>query len=173
MQPLKERRPKRNLCECLSFRSSLCLRFRCGLLLLLLGISRVGVSAPGSHVPWGGAAFPDLRPYTSRDCLRHAQSACASSTYDALSSTRSVTMHRVSSLATRSAPQVGRMTRQRVSVRLLLEACSRLTNNTLKHARGFATGKDIRFGAEARSLIMRGVDKIADAVQVTLGPKVA
>lgn len=38
--------------------------------------------------------------------------------------------------------------------------------------RSFATiGKDIRFGSEARSLIMRGVDKIADAVQVTLGPK--
>jgi len=38
--------------------------------------------------------------------------------------------------------------------------------------RKFATiGKDIRFGSEARSLIMRGVDKIADAVQVTLGPK--
>jgi len=37
--------------------------------------------------------------------------------------------------------------------------------------RCFATGKDIRFGADARRLIMRGVDKIADAVQVTLGPK--
>ena len=38
--------------------------------------------------------------------------------------------------------------------------------------RNFATGKDIKFGAEARRAIMRGVDKIADAVQVTLGPKV-
>lgn len=38
--------------------------------------------------------------------------------------------------------------------------------------RTYATGKDIRFGAEARNHIMRGVDKIADAVQVTLGPKV-
>lgn len=34
-----------------------------------------------------------------------------------------------------------------------------------------ATGKDVRFGAEARALLLAGVDKLADAVQVTLGPK--
>jgi len=38
-------------------------------------------------------------------------------------------------------------------------------------SRSFATGKDIKFGSDARQLIMRGVDKIANAVQVTLGPK--
>eukprot|EP01119_Soliformovum_irregulare_P019699 TRINITY_DN629_c0_g1_i1.p1 TRINITY_DN629_c0_g1~~TRINITY_DN629_c0_g1_i1.p1 ORF type:complete len:563 (+),score=162.14 TRINITY_DN629_c0_g1_i1:102-1790(+) len=31
--------------------------------------------------------------------------------------------------------------------------------------------KDIRFGTDARSQMLRGVDKIANAVQVTLGPK--
>jgi len=38
--------------------------------------------------------------------------------------------------------------------------------------RGFAVaGKEIKFGADARASILVGVDKIADAVQVTLGPK--
>eukprot|EP01083_Nonionella_stella_P005852 16882_1 len=37
--------------------------------------------------------------------------------------------------------------------------------------RAFSQGKDIRFGAEARSSILVGVNKIADAVEVTLGPK--
>eukprot|EP00484_Ammonia_sp_Unknown_P023782 CAMPEP_0197031044 /NCGR_PEP_ID=MMETSP1384-20130603/10150_1 /TAXON_ID=29189 /ORGANISM="Ammonia sp." /LENGTH=566 /DNA_ID=CAMNT_0042460517 /DNA_START=153 /DNA_END=1853 /DNA_ORIENTATION=- len=37
--------------------------------------------------------------------------------------------------------------------------------------RTFAQGKDIRFGADARSAILVGVNKIADAVEVTLGPK--
>jgi hypothetical protein len=39
-------------------------------------------------------------------------------------------------------------------------------------SRAFATGKDIRFGTEARALMLAGVDNLADAVQVTLGPKV-
>jgi len=34
-----------------------------------------------------------------------------------------------------------------------------------------ATGKDIRFGVEARTAMLAGVDKLADAVQTTLGPK--
>ena len=38
-------------------------------------------------------------------------------------------------------------------------------------ARSFATGKDIRFGIEGRSAMLAGVEKLADAVQVTLGPK--
>lgn len=38
-------------------------------------------------------------------------------------------------------------------------------------SRAFATGKDVRFGSEARALMLQGVDKLADAVQVTLGPK--
>jgi len=37
--------------------------------------------------------------------------------------------------------------------------------------RAFSQGKDIRFGADARSAILVGVNKIADAVEVTLGPK--
>ncbi len=37
--------------------------------------------------------------------------------------------------------------------------------------RGYAT-KDVRFGIEARNAVLAGVNKLADAVQVTLGPKV-
>ena len=33
------------------------------------------------------------------------------------------------------------------------------------------SGKDVRFGNEARALMLKGVDMLADAVQVTLGPK--
>jgi hypothetical protein len=33
--------------------------------------------------------------------------------------------------------------------------------------RQFSAGKDIRFGIEARASILRGVNKLADAVQVT------
>ena len=32
--------------------------------------------------------------------------------------------------------------------------------------------KDVRFGAEARSEMLKGVDVLADAVAVTMGPKV-
>ena len=32
--------------------------------------------------------------------------------------------------------------------------------------------KDVRFGVEARESVLVGVNKLADAVQVTLGPKV-
>jgi chaperonin GroEL len=34
-----------------------------------------------------------------------------------------------------------------------------------------SSGKDIKFGIEARTLMLEGVDMIADAVQTTLGPK--
>lgn len=37
--------------------------------------------------------------------------------------------------------------------------------------RFFATGKDISFGVDARQGLLAGVNKLADAVQVTLGPK--
>jgi hypothetical protein len=37
--------------------------------------------------------------------------------------------------------------------------------------RGLATGKDLRFSVDARNLMARGVDALADAVEVTLGPK--
>ena len=32
--------------------------------------------------------------------------------------------------------------------------------------------KDIRFGVEARALMLKGVEELADAVKVTMGPKV-
>lgn len=33
--------------------------------------------------------------------------------------------------------------------------------------------KDVRFGAEVRALMLQGVDVLADAVAVTMGPKVS
>lgn len=33
--------------------------------------------------------------------------------------------------------------------------------------------KDIKFGADARALMLQGVDLLADAVAVTMGPKVS
>jgi len=46
-------------------------------------------------------------------------------------------------------------------------------NNHLANAlrRSFSTGKEIKFGNDARARILVGVDKIADAVEVTLGPR--
>ena len=38
------------------------------------------------------------------------------------------------------------------------------------HARNMA--KDVRFGAEVRAEMLKGVDILADAVSVTMGPKV-
>ena len=44
---------------------------------------------------------------------------------------------------------------------------SRLTSRTI-----FRTfGKEIKFGSDARTLMMKGADDLCDAVQVTLGPK--
>jgi len=40
-----------------------------------------------------------------------------------------------------------------------------------RSARRFASGKDVIFGTEGRALMLQGVDKLADAVSVTLGPK--
>ena len=36
--------------------------------------------------------------------------------------------------------------------------------------RGFA--KEVKFGVDCRAAVLSGVEKLADAVQVTLGPKV-
>lgn len=33
--------------------------------------------------------------------------------------------------------------------------------------------KDIKFGVEARALMLKGVEDLADAVKVTMGPKVS
>lgn len=38
--------------------------------------------------------------------------------------------------------------------------------------RQYASGKEITFGADARKKLLKGVHKLADAVAVTLGPKV-
>lgn len=38
-------------------------------------------------------------------------------------------------------------------------------------ARSYA--KDVRFGSEVRALMLQGVDVLADAVAVTMGPKVS
>ena len=49
----------------------------------------------------------------------------------------------------------------------LLQVASRLGWN-----RNYAA-KDIRFGVEARSLMLKGVEDLAEAVKVTMGPKVS
>jgi chaperonin GroEL len=38
-------------------------------------------------------------------------------------------------------------------------------------SRRHASGKIVKFGVEGRALMLQGVDMLADAVQVTLGPK--
>jgi len=46
-----------------------------------------------------------------------------------------------------------------------------IANQAQPVSRNFATGKDIYFGGAARSKMKRGIDRLADAVAVTLGPK--
>ena len=43
--------------------------------------------------------------------------------------------------------------------------------SSLAWSRNYAA-KDIKFGVEARALMLRGVEELADAVKVTMGPKV-
>ncbi|XP_023004983.1 chaperonin CPN60-2, mitochondrial-like [Cucurbita maxima] len=45
-----------------------------------------------------------------------------------------------------------------------------LINSRLNCSRNYAA-KDIKFGVEARALMLRGVEELADAVKVTMGPK--
>mmetsp|Transcript_4289 Transcript_4289/g.10524 ORF Transcript_4289/g.10524 Transcript_4289/m.10524 type:complete len:222 (-) Transcript_4289:115-780(-) len=45
------------------------------------------------------------------------------------------------------------------------------SSSAVPPSRSYATGKEVRFGTDARAKILEGVNKIADAVQVTLGPK--
>jgi len=42
---------------------------------------------------------------------------------------------------------------------------------TRTSVRGMATGKDVKFGLEARNAMLAGVERLADAVTATLGPK--
>ena len=41
----------------------------------------------------------------------------------------------------------------------------------LRLTQAYFGSKDIRFGTEARRLMLKGADDLADAVQVTLGPR--
>ena len=50
-------------------------------------------------------------------------------------------------------------------------ATQELGRSTILQTRGYA--KDIKFGIDCRAAVLEGVDKLADAVQVTLGPKVS
>jgi hypothetical protein len=49
--------------------------------------------------------------------------------------------------------------------------CACVQGVLLQAVRGYAS-KDVRFGIECREAVLAGVNKLADAVQVTLGPKV-
>ncbi|CAH0485013.1 unnamed protein product [Peronospora farinosa] len=50
-----------------------------------------------------------------------------------------------------------------------VKKASRLSPMTTR--RLFSSGKDIRFGVEGRAAMLKGADQLANAVQVTLGPK--
>jgi len=55
---------------------------------------------------------------------------------------------------------------------MLLARFAGVARSTVPSAlRSMATGKDIRFGIEARKAMLAGADRLADAVQTTLGPK--
>ncbi|KAJ1295298.1 hypothetical protein BS78_01G213100 [Paspalum vaginatum] len=49
-------------------------------------------------------------------------------------------------------------------------AAARQVGSRLAWSRNYAA-KDIKFGVEARALMLRGVDELAEAVKVTMGPK--
>jgi len=49
---------------------------------------------------------------------------------------------------------------------------SRTTSPLIQHVVRRSLAKDIKFGADARALMLQGVDILADAVAVTMGPKV-
>lgn len=49
---------------------------------------------------------------------------------------------------------------------------SRTTSPLIQHVVRRSLAKDIKFGNEARVLMLQGVDILADAVAVTMGPKV-
>jgi hypothetical protein len=49
---------------------------------------------------------------------------------------------------------------------------SRTTSPLIQHVVRRSLAKEIKFGSEARVLMLQGVDILADAVAVTMGPKV-
>lgn len=56
-----------------------------------------------------------------------------------------------------------------LSARKILTSATRRVNNNVQYRH--ASGKIVKFGVEGRALMLQGVDLLADAVQVTLGPK--
>ena len=50
-------------------------------------------------------------------------------------------------------------------------ALKKQIGSRLNISRNYAA-TDIRFGVDARALMLRGVEELADAVKVTMGPKV-
>lgn len=52
----------------------------------------------------------------------------------------------------------------------LVRSTSRQAGSRLDWSRSYAA-KDIKFGIEARGLMLQGVEELADAVKVTMGPK--
>ena len=56
------------------------------------------------------------------------------------------------------------------SAKLIRPTASLLRQSQPLLSRGYA--KDLKFGSEARGAMLAGVDKLADAVAATLGPKV-
>eukprot|EP00742_Colponemidia_sp_Colp-10_P001536 GILJ01001647.1.p1 GENE.GILJ01001647.1~~GILJ01001647.1.p1 ORF type:complete len:591 (-),score=150.34 GILJ01001647.1:310-2082(-) len=62
-------------------------------------------------------------------------------------------------------------TMQRVLTAIRPVVRTSLASHISLGGRRYASGKEIKFGVEARALMLQGCDKLADAVQVTLGPK--
>ena len=53
------------------------------------------------------------------------------------------------------------------------KTAARTTSPLVQHVVRRSLAKDIKFGSDARILMLQGVDILADAVAVTMGPKVA
>jgi chaperonin GroEL len=61
---------------------------------------------------------------------------------------------------------LSKLSRSRIPVSRLVKTQAPLTQYPVAHF-----GKEIKFGTEARAKMLEGVDMLADAVQVTLGPR--
>ena len=55
----------------------------------------------------------------------------------------------------------------------LTKTLSRTASPLIQHVVRRSLAKDIKFGSDARVLMLQGVDILADAVAVTMGPKVS
>ncbi|KAF5736680.1 chaperonin CPN60-2 mitochondrial [Tripterygium wilfordii] len=64
-----------------------------------------------------------------------------------------------------------RLTSSLASKSRVVRTCAQQVGSRLNWSRNYAA-KDIRYGVEARALMLRGVEELADAVKVTMGPKV-